>query len=262
MPFPESQRVIYGRNPLNNVVCQLRFPPVLKIEAEIPSVFQEAIRTDYPLFGETQPENVLPAEMAKMLPLGLRVRIKQYEFQSADQVWKVSLSKDAVALACTAYKRWEDFKSRFVRIFQALNNIYKPSFLSRTGLRYINLIRRSQLGLVDVGWKQLIQPYVAPEMDTPISSDLEDTEHVLLVRLDEISRVRIYHGIAKVAEPAVEAYLIDNDFFTNQRIEISDVVDRLDRFNRNSGHLFRWCIGDRLHEAMEPTPVQSEATVG
>ena len=261
MPFPESQRVIYGKNPLNNVVCQFRFPPVLKIEAEIPSAFQEAIRAEYPLFGETRPESVLPPEMAKMIPLGLQVRIKQYEFQSADQIWKVSLSKDAVALAGSAYRRWEDFRSRFVRVFEALNHIYKPSFLSRTGLRYINLIRRSQLGLADVGWKELIKPYVAPEMDTPISGDLEDTEHILLVRLDQISRVRIYHGIAKVAEPAEEAYLIDNDFFTDQRVEISDAIERLDRFNRSSGHLFRWCIRNRLHESMEPTPVQSEAPV-
>jgi uncharacterized protein (TIGR04255 family) len=261
MPFPESQRVIYSKNPLNNVVCQVRFPPVLKIEAEIPSAFQEAIRADYPLFGEARAESILPPEMAKMIPVGLQVRTKQYQFQSADQVWNVTLSKDAVAIACSGYRRWEDFRSRFMRVFDALDSIYKPSFLSRTGLRYINLIRRSQLGLGEVGWKDLIKTYIAPEMDTPISSDLEDTEHILLVRLDRFSKARIYHGIAKIAEPAEEAYLIDNDFFTDQRIETGDALSRLDNFNRTSGHLFRWCIQNRLHEAMQPVLVQSQAPV-
>ena len=53
MPFPEVERVIYARNPLDQVVCQLRFPPILKIDAEIPAGFQDRVREDYPNFSET-----------------------------------------------------------------------------------------------------------------------------------------------------------------------------------------------------------------
>lgn len=45
MLFPPTQRVIYHKNPLVEVVCQLRFPTILKIDAEIPVAFQEAVRS-------------------------------------------------------------------------------------------------------------------------------------------------------------------------------------------------------------------------
>ena len=52
MPFPEKQRVIYKKNPLNKVICQFRFPPILRIDSEIPSSFQDSIRSDFPLYQE------------------------------------------------------------------------------------------------------------------------------------------------------------------------------------------------------------------
>jgi len=216
----------------------------------------------FPLFSETQAE-IIPPELAKALPFSLQVKgAKQYEFASSGMDWKLSLSKDAIALVCSNYKRWEDFRTRFAQPFEAFCRIYAPAFFLRTGLRYINLIRRSVLGLQDVGWSELIQRYIAGEMTTDIAAHLEDTEHVLLVRLDTTSRVRIYHGIAKVKDPEEEGYLIDNDIFTEERLEAANAIRRLDSFNNTSGNLFRWCIAERLHGAMEPSPVESETTVG
>ena len=50
MKFPESPRVRYSRNPLLEVICQLRFPKILSIETEVPVGFQEDIRSEYPVF--------------------------------------------------------------------------------------------------------------------------------------------------------------------------------------------------------------------
>jgi uncharacterized protein (TIGR04255 family) len=52
MPFPEIERIVYRNNPLTEVVCQLRFPPILSIESELPVKFQDAIREMYPSFQE------------------------------------------------------------------------------------------------------------------------------------------------------------------------------------------------------------------
>jgi hypothetical protein len=45
-PFPESERIIYAKNPLESVICQLRFPAILKISSEPPVEFQETLRKD------------------------------------------------------------------------------------------------------------------------------------------------------------------------------------------------------------------------
>ncbi len=59
MTFPSRQRIIYERNPLDRVICQVRFPPILRIDSEIPAVFQERIRKDFPEYNEKE-EVILP----------------------------------------------------------------------------------------------------------------------------------------------------------------------------------------------------------
>ena len=46
--FSHETRCIYRKNQLAEVVCQLRFPEILKIETAVPADFQEAIRDEYP----------------------------------------------------------------------------------------------------------------------------------------------------------------------------------------------------------------------
>ena len=66
MPFPTSDREVYENNPLNEVICQIRYPAILRVAAETPSDFQEAIRDKYPMYEEKIPS----------LSLGLACRRK------------------------------------------------------------------------------------------------------------------------------------------------------------------------------------------
>lgn len=48
MPFPEYPRYRYEKHTLQNVICQLRFPTILRIGTEQPSDFQDSIRDRLP----------------------------------------------------------------------------------------------------------------------------------------------------------------------------------------------------------------------
>ena len=52
MVFPNFERVVYKKNPLEEVICQLRFPPILRIDSGNAADFQDVIRQDYPLYSE------------------------------------------------------------------------------------------------------------------------------------------------------------------------------------------------------------------
>ena len=53
MPFPKKDRIIFTKNPLTDVICQLRFPSILKIDTEVPAKFQDKIRDVFPNFTES-----------------------------------------------------------------------------------------------------------------------------------------------------------------------------------------------------------------
>ncbi len=268
-PFPNSERVVYGRNPLIEVICQLRFPPILRIAAEPPVAFQERIRADYPLLTEKLPEVSVemppgvPAAVAAMVKGNLATRkLIGYDFSSADERWKVSLTRDFLSLSTGRYTRWEHFREHLEGPLQALVAVYAPAFFTRVGLRYQDLIRKSRLGLPEsTKWSELIKPHMAgvfavPELETAI----EESIGQLLISLPEFEgKVRVNYGVVQTVESNENCFLIDGDYYTEERTK-ADAVDRiLTYFNKQSGRLFRWCIEDRLQEAMDPQPVKATA---
>ena len=261
MNLPGFERVIYKHNPLVEVVCQLRFPPILKISHQEPVEFQDTIRFKYPLFETTRAQ--LPSEISQVVQqLGLPLQSDvAYNFKSEDQRWSLSLAKDFIALTTSSYERYEQFKQRLEEALGIFEDIYKPSFYTRIGLRYQDLIIRSKLGIEDKNWSDLIAKHIASELhETNFSSSIQTIVKSLVLRT-EIGQINLNHGLVNVKEAQGSndeiAYLFDTDFYTEQKIEGNrDVWNVLNQFNQSAGRLFRWSITDTLHNAMQPQPVE------
>jgi uncharacterized protein (TIGR04255 family) len=265
MPFPDFPRVIYSQNPLEEVICQLRFPPILRIDTELPAKFQELIREDYPLFEEKR-ESVseipgeilrkLPPELFRMMDAGVDGK-RAYNFTSLDEEWIVSLTREFFALTTTDYSRWETFVAHLYPSLNKFASEYKPALFTRVGLRYRNIIRRSKLGLNDTPWSVLLQPYIAGVLSILnfSSEEVTGSTHLVEVTLPNIGRVNIRHGCVIDNDTSEICYLIDNDFFAEKLKESKDVINRLNEFNAQSRRLFRWCIKEELHEAMRPQSI-------
>jgi uncharacterized protein (TIGR04255 family) len=150
MLFPDHQRVIYGKPVLEEVICQLRFPDILRISAEEPARFQEGIRAHYPLY-EIQSQGPamegVPSEVAALFRRAIEKALPRnaYDFLSDDRAWKVALASNFLALSTTSYIRWEKFREALELPFTQFCQVYEPSYLTRIGLRYRDVIIRSQL---------------------------------------------------------------------------------------------------------------------
>ena len=262
MNLPESKRVIYKRNPLVEVVCQLRFPPILKISHQEPVEFQDEIRFQYPLFETTQSQ--VPSEMAAVMQqFGLPLQSDiAYSFKSEDQKWQLAITKESIALTTSAYERYEHFKQRLQESVVIFERIYRPSFYTRVGLRYQDLIIRSNLGLEDKNWSDLIAMHIASELHNPeLSSSIQKIMKNLVLNTGH-GQVNFKHGLVTVKEPGKNndeiAYLFDADFYTEQKIERDgNVWNILDQSNKSARRLFRWSITDILHNAMQPQAVDA-----
>lgn len=261
MPFPDSPRVIYQKNPLTEVICQLSFPTILRIDSEVPARFQEKIREEYPIYQETQGASLklnFPQELAQVIgnALPLKSGRATYQFLSADRKWRVILTRESLSVSTIEYKKWEDFKRHLEIAFGAFLEEYKPLFFTRIGLRYQDLIQRSKMGLENVGWSELLNPSLAGELSAPeIVDRITHCVNQLTITLDDNgSMVLLNHGLASNENSEV-SYIIDSDFLTEEKTEVKNVIERLDYFNKFSGRLFRWCISEKLHNALEPQPI-------
>ncbi len=261
MPFPDKKRIIYNKNPLDQVVCQLRFPPILKIDTEIPVKFQDKIRKDFPHYMDMIEGQVefspkvkvgISSEVSdQMLPLP---GYKNHEFKSEDEQWKINLTRNFIALSTKNYTRWEDFKGTLKLMLDTFSSVYSPSFFTRTGLRYIDVIKRSKLKLDRVGWKELLNPHILGLLgSSDISSNVNDFESKYEISLeDEKSVVRLLSKFVKDTNDNEICYMIDSDFFNTIKIKPEAVFELLDFFNVSGSRLIQWLITEKLHNAMGP----------
>jgi len=260
MPLPDAPRVIYKKNPLVEVVCQVRFSPILKIDANVPADFQDRIRSEYPDLSQVnlsleQPNApALPPAEKQLLESAVN---KNYAFVSEDRKWRVNLTRNYMSLSTGAYLRWEEFKDRFRSPLQALSDIYAPRNFSRIGLRYIDILYRSKLNLVDVGWGELLRPHLLGLMSSPdVKDDIDAFDSLYAVRLgDQASKCRLAARTVISQESGEQCFMIDGDFFTAGTIAMPDVTTHMDYLHSHASRLIQWCITPRLHEAMEPQSV-------
>jgi len=256
----DFNRVIYKQNPLVEVVCQLRFPPILKISNQDPIEFQDEIRSTYPLFEKN--ELKLPVEVLSLAKqINLNISEVSYSFKSEDQKWHLSLTNDLIAITTSSYERYEEFSERFSKAVEIFERVYKPSFYTRVGLRYKDLIVRSELGFnKDTSWAELIKNDIASELHSPTISPLIQTITKSLVLKTEDGKIYLNHGLVEVKnlDKNIDeiAYLFDADFYIEQKIEGQENVwQLLNQFNQSAGKLFRGSITTKLHEAMQPQSI-------
>ena len=136
----DNRRYAYGKSQLIEVICQLRFPTILSIDTREPADFQETVRAAFPRY-QCQVENLPGVNGAPART------VNNHTFISEDGSYKLSLTKDFIALSTMRYTHWEDFAARLDEPLGQFIKIYRPNCFDRVGLRFVNAISREQLGL-------------------------------------------------------------------------------------------------------------------
>ena len=257
--FSQEPRCIYRNNQLAEVICQLRFPEILSIGANLPVAFQEAIREEFPVYTSRKE---MPAPKITGTPGNLNIEKQEptinYQFASADGVWRVNLTSKFISLACTRYTSWEDFAQKLDKPLVAFIKTYKPAFFERVGLRYVNFISRRDLELEGIPYSQLISPcYLGPlgEEDVAEPSVIRSSVDAEM-NLRGGCRVKIHAGpglVKRAGKPDNEVkFVFDQDLFMSGNIPVNTSVGALQTLHAQAGPVFRGAITNRLHEAMEP----------
>lgn len=253
----EYKRVRYQKSPLIEVIFQLRFPTILSINAKQPIEFQDKIREKYPFYqegDEQQNEMVIG-------PDGNPVQIKtsntkNYAFVSADESYKINLTASFISISTLKYTQWEDFRKHIEFVIPFFEAVYRPTFYTRAGLRYIDVINRENLGLEKVSWNELIEPHVlgimTPDIETGIRSYRADAEYQ---NPESDAATKVHFELVHVNNQKELSLLIDCDYYSQTITQKDGVNTVADMLHMNSSSFISNAITERLSNAMEPVEI-------
>lgn len=257
--FSNEDRSVYRNNQLGEVICQIRFPEILKIGTEVPADYQEAIRDEFPRYSSRMES---PAPKITGTPGNLTLQNQpqtvNYQFLSEDGLWRVNLTSRFISFTCGRYICWEDFAKMLDKPLAAFIKIYKPAFFERVGLRYINFISRKSLELDSVPFRELITSsylgLLAEEdiSETGVGRCSVDAE--LPIRGG--CRVKIHAGPGIVRgrnqQDTEVKFVLDLDLFMPGKVPVNFAAGALHTLHSQAWPIFRGAITDKLHDALDP----------
>ena len=234
----QIERVRYGKCPLIEAVYQLNFPTILSIEAEMPARFQNEIRKAFPQYQiQTEQENEITVNVTgeDINPMFRHRPVRKlHQFISEDGMWKITLAKNQLAISTLKYEQWEDMMERFKQPLKAFTEIYDQTYFERVGLRYVDAINSSEMGLevTKVNLNTLRAEIVIDGIFVRISSGL---------------------GIINTNNKKPDnAFILDCDYYQTGKVDIDKVEEVAEQLHQKSTEFFRKSITQKLHEAMEP----------
>ncbi|MBY0612134.1 MAG: TIGR04255 family protein [Beijerinckiaceae bacterium] len=252
MQFPKYDRVIYSTNPLVEVIFQVKFPRIFKIDEQIPVEFQKQMGRNYP-FVETR--DVVPLIIPSATENNITRRLV-YDFETEQKDYKITIASEFLSVSTKKYVRWEDFLPHIVAGLAALKNVYSPPFFTRVGLRYVDVISRTRLGIHDCKWSELIRISalgLLADPDVP-TEDVNELSAGTLLSLGDDRHVAIRSGLGQTEETGFEAvFIIDSDFYCELPLkDTNHVISLCSDFNKSAGRAFRWFLNEKLHQALGP----------
>ena len=261
MLFSAHPRAPYRQAPAHAVIRPLRFPTILSINTVEPADFQEAIRAEFPKYARRQ--DTTPPKIT--LVNGSAPKVEQqppvinYHFLSADNQWKLNLTKDFIALSTLHYTGWEEFARHLDKPLAAFIKLYKPAYFQRVGLRYVNIFSRSSLGIEDAKWAELISPaYVGPLCQPDaMEENFLNCASDLLLQLDSSCRAKIHAGPGRLKNTAQGApqdpevkFIFDMDLSMGGDVPCTLSAAGLETLHGHATRIFEGAVTDRLRTAM------------
>ena len=237
------------RSPLVRVLAQIRFPPIVSIEKrDFIASFQESIREDYAILRPEQTRGMM------LVPQGVFPMESQviWRFSDLDNIWRVSLAPDFLALETTKYVSRDDFVNRLEVVVYALEKHVGPKVVDRLGVRYIDRITGSAVAKIS----DFVRKEVLGVISAPLSGN---AQRVLCESLFQIpssnSRLLARWGlipsgetidpniIDAIAEPS---WILDIDMFCaeQQSFNSERMIKDAKQFSERIYTFFRWAVTD------------------
>jgi len=253
--FPQREDVHLQRAPLAEVICQVRFPPILRIASEQPAAFQERVRGQFPKL-EVQQGMIVQMAPLGTVPPSVQPEPRLFRFKSPDDRTSVSLALEFYALSTTAYTHWRDFSALLAFVSTAAQEIYSLPYATRIGLRYINNLTSENTGANSVAdLLNILRPELTALLNQDPWDEPLDMFNQVLLAAGENERLALRTGFRSKEQPD---FVLDLDYFVEGNVPLNDIIGLCGRYHDVIYNAFRWCIREDKLAAFGPVPTRGE----
>lgn len=252
--FPHRPDVQLENAPLVEVICQVRFPPILRILREEPSEFQERVRRRFPELQIEQGVAISLSGGAGGMPPSVETPPKLYRFRSADGHTVVSLALDFFAVSSQAYSHWHDFAGDLALAANAVREIYEPAYAARIGLRYVNRFTPALVGGTTI---EAVFDLLRPELSSLYRTDAWSEPGAFVTQLtlpDGGGELVIRSAYGRT--PDEPFFVVDFDYYEEGQLELEHVVERGNRYHQTIYDAFRWSLRPASLEIFRPAAAE------
>lgn len=251
--FPSFNSIKLKNSPLQLVVCQVRFPPILELAAgHPPTKFQEAVKKLYPVTQHNQSIEMrnLSGESPILHPS------HHWRFDDKDSHWTVTIGDTFLSLETAHYNQFNDFVDRFDKVLKIASDLFPIEIRDRIGLRYIDRISQSSCPDLPENWRGFMQPVLFPLREwcgegEPQKGQLE-TRYEYDNRFLTIRTMMVDKGFVGASE---DEFVLDIDCYSAEKVQVGDLKKLLGTFKEESYNVFRWAVDDLLEHF---DPVETE----
>lgn len=229
-------------NPLERVLIQLRFHPILLIDSKEPVDFQEKIRDKFPYYSSFINKLSNNNELQDIK--------KNYIFrknQNGNEY--IILNRDSISLNTDKYDKWENFKKNFKLALDSFESIYKPNLYTRIGLRYTDIISRKKLNKPKYKWSNLINEkylgFISEEFEIIYN------KNQYIIRLDKKNNIANISTSIEKRDYDNNCFCIDTDLSFIGEVKNNEIEKRINCLHSYSRPIFRNIITKKLHEILK-----------
>lgn len=240
--FPAVEEVPLAAPPLDEVVCQVRFPPILRIANEEPVEFQELIRGRFPELQKKHSFQLQLTEPGNPNPSSAESKPIIYVFANSANNAQVSLSPGFYAVSTGDYSGWNNFLEDLGLVHEMVGRTYQPAYATRIGLRYINRITTTNTGATT---SEELLGLVRAELTATLRGKVWEnaSEMAGVVNFSAPpAQMNLRYGYE--VNESVPALLLDFDYFEEGQIDLEEVLERCAAYHEFIYRAFRWTVRD------------------
>lgn len=252
----------FEKDCLFEVVFEVRYNEILKISDQIPSAFQDEIRSEFPVYEEIS----IPSKI-DFLQSKVSIDSKRFHrFFKQDKKSFISLSSASFSLTYLDYCGFDHLSKKIKWALSAFSKVYSNNSFLRVGLRYKNLFNETSMASIieqDAHKKlkvvSLISTKVFPELNQKqknksfTASERFSSYNINDLKFNSVYSYGIMNGCYKGKNfNNQESFIIDLDCFSEKFLTLEDIVKSLKSLKLNIQNSFEGSISHELAALLKP----------